>query len=188
MKLSLSSFFLLLLATVMLSSCEKCGNVTRSSPTAADAEWLPYRENDEIRFITELNDTVVYNRSGIFAQEFPGEGFSATDECIDKVNVQIRSVIGDTSDNRPSLITRILRKPDDLQVELGVADMGIWEVNDQEPPIESLQVNGKAYNNVYEVRTNSTQEDGVRRILYNKEFGFLRVEFNDGKFLQLVSS
>ncbi|GAB3532303.1 hypothetical protein GCM10027443_15890 [Pontibacter brevis] len=183
MKISLHSFFLLLLATAVLTSCEKCGNVTISSPTAADAEWLPYRQNDTIRFMTELNETIVYTRSGIFAQEFPGEGFSATDECIEKVNVQIRSVIGDIRDNRPSLATRILRKPDDLQVELSVADMGVWEVNDEAPAYESLEVNGQLYDNVYEVITNSTDGGGVRRILYNKQYGFLSVEFNDGRFL-----
>lgn len=184
MKISLCSFFVLLFATAVLTSCEKCGDVTITQPTPADAEWLVYRQSDSIRFVNESGDNVVYTRSGIFAQSLPGEGFTATDECIESVNVQIRTVIEDVRSRQPSLSTRILSKPGDLQVEVGVADLGVWEIDEQQPTYESLEVNGRTYSNVHEVLTNSTQEGGVKRILFNKEFGFLRVEFNGGKILQ----
>ncbi|RDV16214.1 hypothetical protein DXT99_05970 [Pontibacter diazotrophicus] len=185
MKISLRYFFVLLLATAVLTSCEKCGEVTLNQPTAADAEWLVYRQNDSIMFETNTGEPVVYTRSGIFAQEFPGEGFTATDECIGSFNVQIRTLMEDVAGVEPALSTRILRQPDNLQVELSVADHGIWEINNEAPPtFESHEINGRAYNNVYEVITNSTDDGGVRRILYNKEFGFLSIEFNDGRVLQ----
>lgn len=184
MKTSLSSLLTLLLAIAVLTSCEKCGNVTITQPTPADAEWLVYRQNDSIRFVTESGSNVVYTRSGIFAQSLPGEGYTATDECIESINVQIRTLIEDVNDSQPPLSTRILSKPGDLLVEVGVADHGVWEINEQEPAYESLEVNGRAYNNVHEVVTNSTSTGDVKRILYNKEFGFLSVEFNGGKTLQ----
>lgn len=188
MKISLSSFFLLLLTTAVLTSCEKCGEVTLNQPTAADAEWLVYRQNDSIWFQAETGENLVYTRSGIFAQEFPGEGFTATDECIKSLNVQIRTLIEDVADAQPSLSTRILRQPDNLQVELSVADHGVWEINELQPTYESREINGRVYNNVYEVITNNTDNGGARRILYNKEFGFLSVEFNGGRLLQLKPS
>ncbi|WP_162051860.1 hypothetical protein [Pontibacter pamirensis] len=185
MKISLHSFFLLLLATAVLTSCEKCGEVTLNQPTAADAEWLVYKQDASIRFETNTGDTVAYTRSGLFAQQFPGEGFTATDECIESFNVQIRTLMEDVADVEPALSTRILRQPDNLQVELSVADHGIWEINDEDPPtFESHEVNGTAYYNVYEVVTNNTENGGVKRILYNKEFGFLSLEFNSGRWLK----
>lgn len=184
MKRSLSSFFLLLLIAAVFTSCEQCGNVTRSEPTPADAAWLVYRENDSIRFETETNNRVVYTRSGIFASELPGEGFTATDECIDKLNVQIRTLIEDVDSAQPSLSTRITSMPDNLLVELGVANQGFWEIDEQQPTYETLPVNGQEYSNVYEVITNGTTANGVRRILFNQQYGFLSVEFNDGRKLE----
>ena len=188
MKISLSSFLLLLVATALLSSCEDCGNVIISEPTEADAAWLVYRQKDTIRFVTELNETVAYTRTGIFAQNIPGEGYSATDECIEKINVQVRTLIEDVNDVHPPLGTRILSKPDGLLVDIGVADQGFWEINEQDPAFDNLEVNGETYTNVYEAVTNSTEVGRVKRILYNKEFGILSVEFNGGKILKLKPS
>ena len=185
MKLSLSSFFILLFATAVVTSCEQCGNVTIMEPTAADVAWLVYRQKDSIRFETELNENVTYARSGIFAQNIPGEGFSPDDECIENINVQVRTLIEDVKDKQPPLGTRILTKPDDLIVEVSVADQGVWEINEQEPTFASIEVNGKSYSNVYEIKPNSTAANSVKRILYNQQFGFLSLEFNNGKKLEL---
>ena len=185
MKISLLSFFVLLFATAMLTSCEKCGNVTVTQPTPAEAEWLVYKQKDSIRFVTTTGSNVVYTRSGIFANQFPGEGFTATDECIEKVDIELRTVMEDVKDMQPALSTRIFTKPGDLLVEIGVAGQGAWELNEQQPTYETFEVNGKVYHNVHEVITNSTKAGDVNRILFNKEFGFLSLEFNGGNVLQL---
>lgn len=186
MKRSLRSFFLLLFVAAVFTSCEQCGNVTISEPTPEDAAWLVYRENDTIRFETEAgNDTVIYTRSGIFAQNLPGEDYSPDDECIESINMQIRTVMDDLDEEQPALGTRITSFPDSLLVELSVANQGFWEINEGQPTFPTLPVNGREYINVYEVITNTTTADGVKRILYNQQYGFLLVEFNDARKLEL---
>ena len=184
MKISLLSFFALLFATAVLTSCEKCGEVTITKPTAAEAEWLVYKTKDSLRFVTATGDNVVYVRRGIFAQDFPGEGFNATDECIESVDTQIRTVLEDVKNIQPSLSTRIFTKPGDLQVSVGVADQGLWEIQEEDPDYETLEVNGETYNEVHEVVTDNTTAGTVKRILFNKEFGFLSLEFDGGKVLR----
>ncbi|MFD2999606.1 hypothetical protein ACFS7Z_04475 [Pontibacter toksunensis] len=188
MKISLLSFFVLLFATAVLTSCEKCGEISVTKPTPEDAAWLVYKREDSIRFVSTEGNNVVYARSGIFANEFAGEGYTATDECIEKVNIEIRTVIEDVKDIQPSLSTRIFTKPGDLLVEIGVAEQGVWELDEQQPTYATYEVNGKVYNDVYEVVTNSTKAGDVNRILFNKAFGFLRLEFNGGKVLQLKNT
>lgn len=185
MRISLLTFFALLFATAVLTSCEKCGEVSVTKPTPEDAAWLVYKKEDSIRFVTAAGSNVAYTRSGIFANEFPGEGFTSTDECIEKVDIELRTVIEDAKDMQPTLSTRIFTKPGDLLVEIGVAGQGVWKLNEQQPTYETFEVNGKVYNNVHEVLTNSTKAGDVNRILFNKEFGFLSLEFNGGNVLQL---
>src|SRR5688500_4742138 len=101
------SLLLLFLAASALTSCEKCGNVLITEPTPEDSEWLVYRQNDTTAFQTETNDTVRYVRTGIYAQNVPGEGFTVEDECIDQIDVQVRAVMEDVADAQPYLGTRI---------------------------------------------------------------------------------
>jgi hypothetical protein len=187
MKNALGSFFLLLSASAVLSSCEKCGNTVITEPTPEDVEWLVYKPGDTVTFVTETNTRVKYARSGIFAQTIPGEGFTATDECIEKVDVQLRTVMDAVAGTLPSLGTRILNKPEELVVEVNVSNLGVWEINEASPTLDSVAVNGITYRDVHEIKADSTTADGAKHILFNKEFGFLKVEFFNGKLLQLES-
>lgn len=184
MRISLLTFFALLFATAVLTSCEKCGDISVTKPTPEDAAWLVYKREDSITFVTTAGSNVLYTRSGIFANKFPGEGYTATDECIEKVDIELRTVMEDVKDMQPALSTRIFTKPGDLLVEIGVAGQGVWELNEEQPTYEAETVNGKIYNNVHEVLTNSTKAGDVNKILFNKEFGFLSLEFNGGEILK----
>jgi hypothetical protein len=185
MKNTLSSFFMLLSATAVLSSCEQCGNTIVTEPTPEDVEWLVYKPGDTVTFVTETSARVRYARTGIFAQTLPGEGFTATDECIEQVDVQLRTIIDDVAGELPSLGTRILSKPEELVVEVNVSNTGVWEINEASPTLDSVAVNGITYRDVYEIISDSIAADGAKHILFNKEFGFLKVEFFNGRLLQL---
>lgn len=174
-----NSFIVLLLAAAALTSCEQCANVTISNPTAADSEWLVYKANDTISFETEAGDTIRYARTGIYAENVPGEGFSTDDECIDELNVRVRTVVEDVDEEQPALGTRILSKPDSLVVQLAVDGMGIWEIDQNNPGYDSLAVNGMMYYDVFELTPAVTTTNSVEQILFNKEFGFLHIQFDD---------
>jgi hypothetical protein len=184
MKHTLGSLFLLLAASAALSSCEKCGNSTVSEPTPEDVEWLVYKQNDTINFITETSDTVNFTRTGIFAETIPGEGFTATDECIDQWNVQTRTVIGGEALEQPQMGTRVLSTPNELVVAISVGENGLWELDKQNPSLDSVQVNGMTYHNVFEIKPDSSGTEGVKHILFNKDYGFLSVDFYNGKQLK----
>ncbi|WP_161890791.1 hypothetical protein [Pontibacter russatus] len=186
----------LFLAATALTSCEKCGNVAITEPTPEDSQWLVYQQKDTIPFQTETADVVRYTRTGIYAQNVPGEGLSLEDECIDQVDVQVRTVLEDIADAQPYLSTRILSKPNDLVVELAVGEnaadkaveLGVWEIDERSPSYDSLEVNDRMYYEVFEVNPESTAANNVSQLLYNKEFGFLRVAFNSGKKLERIAA
>ena len=191
-KTLFKTLLVLTLAATALTSCEKCGNVNITEPTPEDSEWLVYKLKDTISFQTEASDTVRYTRTGIYAQELPGEEFSVDDECIDELNVQVRTVIEDVENEQLYLSTRILSKPDELVVEVAVGEtvndkaveIGVWEIDENGASKDSLSVNGKMYYNVFELNPTETKTNTVKQILYNKEFGFLRVAFFNGKQLE----
>ncbi|MCJ8166684.1 hypothetical protein MKJ04_17695 [Pontibacter sp. E15-1] len=194
-KTAFTSFLVLLLAAVALSSCEQCGNVTIAQPTVADSEWLVYKENDTLVFEAETGAEVRYVRTGIYAQSIPGEGFSAEDACIDQVDILARTVLEDLGDIQPPLGTRILSRPNDLVVSLSVGekagetteDTGIWEIDETSPTHDSLAVNGQMYYEVFELNLSNAGTNRVKQLLYNKAFGFLRVEFFNGPKLDRVA-
>ncbi len=195
-KTLLNLSIVLLFALPALTSCEKCGNVMLSEPSVADSEWLVYKKNDTITFKTETGSEFRYARTGIYAQNIPGEGFSAEDECIDQIDIQVRTVMEDVNNEQPFLSTRILSKPNDLVVGVSVGEkvndksveIGVWEIDENSPDHDSLAVNQKMYYNVFELNPNDSKANGVRQILFNKGFGFLRVEFENGKLLERVPS
>ena len=190
------TLLVLLLAATALTSCEKCANVTITEPTPEDSEWLVYQQKDTITFQTEADDVVRYTRTGIYAQNVPVEGFSLEDECIDQVDVQVRTVMEAIANAQPYLGTRILSKPNDLVVELAVGEnvddkameLGVWEIDENSPAYDSLEVNDKMYYQVFEVNPEGTAANSVSQLLFNKEFGFLRVVFNSGKKLERLSA
>ncbi|GAA4438261.1 hypothetical protein GCM10023188_33450 [Pontibacter saemangeumensis] len=193
-KTVLKLFTVMLFAAAGLTSCEKCGNVLITEPTPEDSEWLVYKLNDTTAFQTETADIVRYTRTGIYAQNVPGEGFSMEDECIDQIDVQVRTVMEDVQNVQPYLGTRILSKPDDLVVEVAVGEnvndkaveIGVWEIDENNPSYDSLAVNDKMYYDVFEVNPENTKANSISQILYNKEFGFLSVSFYSGKKLERI--
>jgi len=48
-----------------------------------------------------------------------------------------------------------------------------------------LQVNGIDYNEVFEVKPDSTKPSDLKRLLYNKEVGFISASYYDGRSLEL---
>ncbi|WP_106219187.1 hypothetical protein [Pontibacter ummariensis] len=190
MKTTITSLLLLLFGAATLTSCEECGEMKINEPTGEDVKWLVYEKDDIARFLTEEKDTITYVRSVATVQNVPGEGYSASDECVEQLDTQVINIIEDVEKKQPYLGTSILSKTDTLLVRVGVGKLGAWEINKDKPTHQSLEVNGKTYASVFEVKpgnnTASPQPTDVKRILFNKEQGFLSIEFHNGKKLERI--
>ena len=188
MKTSVTTLCTLLFGAVLLSSCDKCGESTITMVTEDDAKWLVYDGKDTIRFVNEANLPVNYVRTRLTSENVPGEGYSLDDKCIDQLDTQVGNIIQDVRSQQPGLATYILRRPNNLTVQLLVEGRGAYEINESTPTYPSLEVDGTVYNNVFEVKKDSTAATSVKRILFNKEVGFISVELYGGKKLRRVQS
>lgn len=198
MKTTIKTFFLPVLASFFLMGCEKCANVSISEPTPIDNEWLVYGNakeavadqqrnlKDTIIFLNEDNQTIRYFRTGIYAQSLPGDGYSIEDECIEQLNTQMTNIIEDESKRYPLLATSVLSKPDSLLVRIGVDKSGSWDIDPNGGTLSEKEINGTTYTNVYELTGTGTKDTDVKKIYFNKAFGFLEVEFVGNKKLSLL--
>jgi len=183
MKTPVTTICSLLFGAVLLSSCERCENATITMVTEEDAKWLVYDGKDTIRFVNESNQPIHYIRTYITPENVPGKGYSVDDKCVEQLDTQVSNVIQDVKGKQPGLATYVLKRPDELTVKLIVEGRGAYEIDETKPTHASLPVNGKTYPDVFEIKKDSTANNTVKRILYNKQVGFISVEFYGGKKL-----
>lgn len=189
MKRTVTTVLSLLFGSLFLYSCETCENPKITEPTDVDYDWLVYKinENESPNFENESNQLIEsYKYIGFNSQNVPAEGTSLADDCLEKLDTQVIAQIADTTKRYPALYTYILKRPNDLEVRLAVDSRGDWAIDETKPTYQSLEVNGYPYLNVFEVKPDSVRTNSVKKILFNKDFGFLQVDFYDGKQLRLV--
>ncbi|MBC5994329.1 hypothetical protein [Pontibacter cellulosilyticus] len=195
MRTTLKASLTLLLGAALFTSCESCETATITPITEEDKTWLAYiqplpadAKPDTIRFVNEKNEDFKFIRTQLHSTQIPGDGYSYDDKCIEQINTQASAVIQDITRKMPGLATYILRKPNELQVKLLVENLGTYEIQEQNPTYPSITIDGVVYEDVFEqdVPGNDTDNKGkVKKIYFNKEHGFIRVEFYGGKLLQL---
>ncbi|RAU81745.1 hypothetical protein [Pontibacter arcticus] len=173
----------LLVCSLFLSSCEDCDSPTVTEVTEADAEWLVYEDpKDTIRFVDEQANVIKYIRTSVRGGNVPGKDTSIDDECYKNLDTQVTVTIEDVKRKSPGLATYVLKRPDDLSIGLAVENRKTYDLDETKPTIEA-EVNGKVYQNVFELTPAATNPTDVKRILFTKAEGFIRIEFNDNKFL-----
>jgi hypothetical protein len=176
-----------ILSTFLFSSCKEDCDTTVTQVSEEEAAWLVYSRGDSAHFLNETNQKVSFVNTALLSEQVPGEGFNTSSDCIEQYDVQAFSSIEDPQNKYPGLATYILKRPDNLQVVLVVEERGEFEINEAEPTHATLTINDVAYNNVFEiVKTDSTKTTNLKRLRFNKEFGFLSAEYYDGKKLQLM--
>lgn len=188
MKRTVYTIFSVLFGSLFLYSCETCDNPTITNPTEADTDWLVY---DYINYykpeFENEKDSLIksFRFQGFMTQNIAAEGTSLSDDCIEKLDTQVFAQLADTTKRYPALYTYILKRPDTLEVRLAVENRGDWAIDQNNPTYPSLEVNGYDYLDVYEVTPDSVKSNSVKKILFNKQFGFLLVDFYDGRQLRL---
>lgn len=186
MKHPLKLVAVFVLATFLFTSCKEC-DVTTTQLDESDVEWLVYDRPDSIQFLTEAGDTVLYTNSLIRAEQIPGEGYNASDNCIGHFDVQAVSVMEDVDRVSPSIAVFFLKRENLFEVSILVAERGDYKLNLATPNYDVYELNGEVYTNVYEIVNNdASNEKNVRRILFNKAYGFLSMEFHNNKKLELI--
>lgn len=174
-----------LLATLLFTSCNDC-DTTMTQVSQDEVRWLVYDRNDSVAFVNEEGKTIKFYHTALRAEQVPGEGYSITDKCIEQVDMQASSTIEEKAKKYPGLGTYILKRPDKFEVVLIVEGRGEFKLaNLEQPTYPSLEVNNKEYSDVFEVvKTDDSKETNVKRLLFNKEFGYLSVEYFDGRKLE----
>lgn len=187
MKRTVTTIFSLLFGSLFLYSCESCENPTITYPTEDETKWLVYELGDKPVYKDE-RDTLIrsYKFLGFLGQNVPGEGISLSDECMERLDTQVLAEVSDTTGRYPRLFTYILKRPDSLQVKIAVDNLGDWVLDQNNPTHETLEVDGNVYSNVYEINADSVKLNSVKTVLFNKEYGFLYVDFYNNKKLTLV--
>lgn len=192
MKHSLKLAGVVMLATLLFTSCKDC-DTTTTQFDEKDVEWLVYDRGDTIRFLNEGGDTVTYTNAALIAEQVPGEGYNISDNCIGHFDVQAYSVMEDVVKNSttrsPGLATYFLKREKGLEVSVAVNERGEYELNLAQPTYPSVEVNDVLYADVYEVTNNdASKATNVKRILFNKQHGFLSLEFHNDKKLELIAN
>ena len=137
-------------------------------------------------FINEKAEEVLFVNTLLNAQQVPGEGFNVADDCIERYDMQAMSIIKNAQKNYPGLATYFLKRPDKFEVTLLVENQGEYTIDESQPTYPSVEVNSTVYSNVFEViKTDSSKATNLKRLLFNKEFGFISVEYYDGRKLEL---
>ncbi|WP_157578845.1 hypothetical protein [Pontibacter roseus] len=175
---------------LLFSACNDC-STSVSQFENGDSTWTVYAAQDSLQMLAE-NDTVyTFVNVRTSSEPVPGEGFDVTDACIEQYDTRRVSVMqqADTPRRFPALTVIAQRRPNDIQVSLAVAGRGTLLIPDVNTPQHaSLPVNGFTYTNVFDVAAADSTGSDVKRILFNREFGFLQVEFFRGRTLKRVAN
>ena len=188
MKASIKTILSLLFASTLFTACDKCGEATVTPITESDAEWLVYENQDTIRYTSNTNETVKFILSNAFVENVPAEGYSISDDCIEKLDTQAGRIIQDVKQKWPGMATYILKKPGDLTVSLVLQGNKGINIDENNPTYATKNINGLNYQDVFEIKydsTSSTKTGELKHLYFNKENGFIEVKYFGGKSLQL---
>jgi hypothetical protein len=174
----------LLLGSSLLFSCEKCDDPIVTAPTLEDTQWLVYSRKDSAIFVNEEGARIKYTVTDSVTQTVIGKGVSLDDNCYNKLDSQSLVILKDKNKTLPDIATFIYKMPAKLEVRLAVQDSEAKEVSINSPTYSTKQINGIAYKDVYELNLQKQKVYSAKQILFNKRYGFLRIEFYDGTFIE----
>lgn len=187
----LYSFLYLILccATLGLSSCNNCESVV-SQFENGDSTWTVYNQGDTLRMVDNTDTVRVFINSQVNSELIPADGFSLSDECIEQYYTRRTSIMQHASNPRrfPGLTVVALRTPETIRVNLVVVNRGDFPIPDiNNPQLDELTLEGVTYRDVFDLTVEEPgTPSGLSRIQFNREFGFLHVEYADGRTLTRI--
>lgn len=174
--------------TLFLSSCNDCSTSVTTPFEPEETTWTVYTNGAKLLMADELDSVYTFTHTQLSSVPVPGEGFEVSDACIEQYDTRRVSVMQESSAPKkklPGLSVIALKRPNDLQVTLAVSNRGNFQIPDiNTPQHASLVVRGVTYTNVFSIINPDSSTQGVSRILFNREYGFLRVAYYNDKTLK----
>ncbi|MHC2990491.1 hypothetical protein OB13_02390 [Pontibacter sp. HJ8] len=175
--------------TLLLSSCNDCAPSVITPFQPEETSWTVYSQGATLKMADERDSVYTFTHTRLSSDPVPGEGFEVTDACIEQYDTRRASVMQESSTTPkkklPGLSVIALKRPNDLQVTLAVSNRANFQIPDiNTPQHASLVVKGVTYTNVFSIINPDSSTQGVSRILFNKEFGFLRVVYYNDSVLK----
>lgn len=173
-------------ALLWLSSCNTC-ETSVAQFQEEDTNWTVYEPGDSLLMVDHTDTVRVFLHTRLNADPIPGDGFGPTDACIEQYYTRRTSIMQHNTRRFPALTVMAIRTPDSMRVSLIVAQRAELLIPDLNNTLQEPQtIGGQTYQDVYEVLNPESGPNGVSRILFNREFGFLRVEYADGRSLTRI--
>ncbi len=171
-----------------LSSCNDCTTSVAQFENG-DGDWTVYEARDTLLMVDDTDIVRVFVNTRINSDPVPGDGFGPADACIEQYYTRRTSVMQHAASPRlfPALTVVALKTPETIRINLVVAqraDLAIPDINT--PQYAQLTLEEVTYQNVFEITNEDSGPDGVKLIQFNREFGFLHVEFSDGRTLTRI--
>ena len=181
MKNIFTSVICLFLGASILSSCETCEPAVVTQVTQEDIEWLVYKKNDSVIFSDEAGKKVKYIATHAVSQTVLAEDSDPDDTCFEKLDIETLLVLQDTTNTLPDLGVYIFKTPAKLDVSPAVENSEGKVLDLDNPTHETKEIGGMTYYDVYEIDLIQSKPYSAKKIMFNKDFGYLYIEFYDGK-------
>jgi hypothetical protein len=173
---------------LLFSSCNDCTtSVARFGED--DSDWTVYEARDTLLMVDDTDIVRVFVSTRVNSDPVPGDGFDVTDPCIEQYYTRRSSVMQHAASPRlfPALTVVALKTPETVRINLVVAQRADLPIPDIDTPQHAeYTLEEVTYQNVYDITNEESGPDGVQRILFNRTYGFLRVEFADGRTLTRI--
>ena len=171
-----------------LSSCNDCTTSVAQFENG-DSDWTVYESRDTLLMVDETDFVRVFVNTRVNSDPVPGDGFGPADACIEQYYTRRSSVMQHAASPRlfPALTVVALKTPETVRINLVVAQRDELPIPDINTPQHAqLILEDVTYQNVFDITNEESGPDGVSRILFNRDFGFLRVEFANGRTLTRI--
>jgi hypothetical protein len=184
---TVSTFLSLLLfcAMLLLGSCNNC-ETTVAQFENGESTWTVYNQRDTLLMVDNTDTVRVFLNSQVNSELIPGFGFATADACIAQYDTRRVSVMQHAASPRrfPGMSVVAIKSPDSIRVNLVVVNRGNFRIPDINTPQHAQKlIGGITYENVFELTNEEAEGNNVRRVLFNRAYGFLQVEFADERTL-----
>ena len=179
-----SKFCLSIIILLLFQSCclKKGEEIDRVLFTVEDKAKIPYADDQTVDMITDEGFQFQLNTST------RSNMYSNQEHCEDYISYENYSatLVSDLPNLEIELsLTRSYNQNDDIEfVDVEITVNRFYFQYDIEEPLETIDINGVIYNDVYRYSSNF-EENPISEVLFNETNGFLRINYLNGDYVQV---
>ncbi|MBC2845335.1 hypothetical protein [Winogradskyella flava] len=179
-----SKFLVFLVIVFSYQSCclRKGEEIDRITFTVQEKTKIPYTDSQLVDMITD--DGFQFQLSTNTRSSF----FSDQEHCEDYTSYESYNV--DLSSELPNLdialsLNRSYNYVDDVEfIDVGLTINRLFFYYDLETPLETIEINGTIYTDVYRYFSNQV-DVAIAEVLFNEASGILRINYLNGDYVQI---